>query len=123
LEGRRGLDPGSSLPGRDAAESVEEALRCAFSSAIWPTRAVLAAAWWSRPATPSLVLEPGAAGESGEAVGTVFELVIGSVGQLREVVELQLARAGLPERKRLVRFVSESGADGVDVVLVSKRGR
>jgi len=102
---------------------VEEAAKCAFSSAIWPTPAVLAAAWWNRRATPSLVLEPGAAGESGEAAGTVCELVIGSVAQLREVVELQLARAGLPERKRLVRFVSGSGADGVDVVLVSKRGR
>ena len=82
----------------------------------------MAAAWWSRPATPRLVLAPGVAGESGEAVGTVYELVIGSVGQLREVVR-QLARAGLPGRKRLVRFVLESGADGVDVGLVNRRGR
>ena len=80
------------------------------------------AAWWSRPATPRLVLEPGVAGESGEAAGTVCELVIESVGLLREAGR-QLARAGLPERKRLVRFVLESGVDGVDVGLVNRRGR
>ena len=80
------------------------------------------AAWWSRPATLHLVLEPGVAGESGEAAGTACELVIGSVGLLREVVR-QLAKAGLPERKRLARFVSESGVDGVDVGLVSRRDR
>ena len=80
------------------------------------------AAWWSRPATLHLVLEPGVAGESGEAAGTEYELVIGSVGLLREVVR-QLAKVGLPERKRLARFVSESGVDGVDVGLVSRRDR
>ena len=101
---------------------MEEAPRCASYSAIWPTRAALAAAWWSRPATPRLVLEPGVAGESGEVAGTACELVIGSVGQLREVVQ-QLAKAGLPERKRLVRLVSESGVDGVDVGMVSKGDR
>ena len=101
---------------------MEEAPRCDSSRAIWPTRAALEAAWWNKPATPRLVLEPGAAGESGEAVGTVCELVTGSVGQLREVGR-QLARAGLPGRKRLVRFVSESGADGVDVELVNRKGR
>lgn len=80
------------------------------------------AAWWSRPATPRPVLEPGVAGESGEAVGTVYELAIESVGRLKGV-ELQLVKEGLLERKRLVRFVSESGADGVDVEMVSRRGR
>lgn len=80
------------------------------------------AAWWSRHATPRLVLEPGVAGESGEAAGTEYELVIGSVGLLREVVQ-QLAKAGLPERKRLVRLVSESGVDGVDVGMVSRGDR
>ena len=80
------------------------------------------AAWWSRHATPRLVLEPGVAGEIGEGAGTEYELVIGSVGLLREVVQ-QLAKAGLPGRRRLVRFVLESGADGVDVVLVNRRGR
>ena len=82
----------------------------------------MAAAWWSRPATPRPVLEPGVAGESGEAVGTVCELVIESVARLREV-EPQLAKEGLLERKKLVRYVSESGADGVDVEVVSRRGR
>jgi len=80
------------------------------------------AAWWSRPATPRPVLEPGVVGESGEDVGTVCELVIESVALLREV-EQQLAKEGLLERKRLVRFVSECGADGVDVEVVSRRGR
>lgn len=55
-------------------------------------------------------------------MGTECELVIGSVGQLREVVQ-QLAKAGLPERKRLVRLVSESGVDGVDVGMVSRGDR
>ena len=82
----------------------------------------MVAAWWSRPVTPSLVLGPGDAGESGEAVVMVSELAIGSVGPRREVVR-QLARAGLHEMRRLVRFVSESGAGGVVVGLVSRRGR
>ena len=80
------------------------------------------AAWWSRHATPRLVLEPGVAGESGEDVGTEFELVIVSVGQRKEV-ERQLAREDLPGKRRLVRFGLESGADGVVVVVVSRRGR
>ena len=50
------------------------------------------------------------------------ELVIESVARLKEV-EPQLAKEGLLERKKLVRFVSESGADGVDVEVVSRRGR
>ena len=50
------------------------------------------------------------------------ELGIGSAGPLREVVP-QLAKVGLLERKRLARFVLESGADGVDVGLVNRRDR
>ena len=79
-------------------------------------------AWWSRRATQHLVLAPGVAGESGEDVGTEFELVIVSVGQRKEV-ERQLAREDLPVKRRLVRFGLESGADGVVVVVVSRRGR
>ena len=79
-------------------------------------------AWWSRRATQHLVLAPGVAGESGEDVGTEFELVIVSVGQRREV-EQQLAKEDLPVKKRLVRFGLESGADGVVVVVVSRRER
>ena len=82
----------------------------------------MAAAWWSRPATPHLVLAPGVAGESGQGAGTACELVIGSVGRLREAVP-QLAKEGLLERKKLARFVSESGVDGVDVGLVNRRDR
>ena len=122
MEGRRGPGQGSSQPGRGAAESAEEAARCDSSSATWQTQAASAAAWLSRPATPRLVLEPGAAGESGEGAGTVCELGIGSAGRLREAVP-QLAKVGLLERKRLARFVSESGADGVDVGLVNRRDR
>ena len=55
-------------------------------------------------------------------MGTEFELVIVSVGQQREV-ERQLAREDLPGKKRLVRFGLECGADGVGVVVVSRRGR
>ena len=50
------------------------------------------------------------------------ELAIESVGPLREAVP-QLAKVGLLERKRLARFVSESGAGGVDVGLVNRRDR
>ena len=89
---------------------------------IWPTRAALAGAWWSRLATQHLVLAPGVVGESGEVVGTEFELGIVSVGQQREV-ERQLAREDLPGKRRLARFGLESGADGVVVVVVSRRGR
>ena len=85
-------------------------------------RAALAGAWWSRLATQHLVLAPGVAGESGEDVGTECGLVIVSVGQRREV-EQQLAKEDLPVKKRLVRFGLESGADGVVVVVVSRRGR
>ena len=55
-------------------------------------------------------------------MGTEFELGIVSVGQQREV-ERQLAREDLPGKRRLVRFGLESGADGVVVVVVSRRGR
>ena len=82
----------------------------------------MAGAWWSRLATQHLVLAPGVAGESGEDVGTEFGLVIVSVGQRREV-EQQLAKEDLPVKKRLVRFGLESGADGVVVVVVSRRER
>ena len=55
-------------------------------------------------------------------MGTECGLGIVSVGQQREV-ERQLAREDLPGKRRLARFGLESGADGVVVVVVSRRGR